>query len=217
MSESHSTDFARQLELAWAAGFFDGEGCTGLDLDKRSRRSYVRVTVTQVICGPLERFKAAVSGLGRVEGPYPRPCPTHQPLYRFRACGHEARQILGLLWPYLCEPKREQATKVLRAEQNRGRARNGSKTHCPKGHAYDAANTYVGQGGRHCRTCGAEYAMRKRKAKAQGREKASHCPQGHEYTLENSGYSTGDLRYCRTCKREKNRLRRKRLKERQSG
>jgi hypothetical protein len=31
---------------------------------------------------------------------------------------------------------------------------NRSKTHCPQGHAYDAANTYVRRsGGRHCREC----------------------------------------------------------------
>lgn len=27
------------------------------------------------------------------------------------------------------------------------------KTHCPQGHPYDASNTYVHQGARHCRTC----------------------------------------------------------------
>lgn len=26
-------------------------------------------------------------------------------------------------------------------------------THCPQGHAYDDANTYAWNGGRHCRTC----------------------------------------------------------------
>lgn len=29
----------------------------------------------------------------------------------------------------------------------------GSKTHCPLGHAYEAANTYVASGRRHCRAC----------------------------------------------------------------
>ncbi len=28
-----------------------------------------------------------------------------------------------------------------------------AKTHCPQGHAYDAANTIVKRGKRHCRTC----------------------------------------------------------------
>jgi hypothetical protein len=33
-------------------------------------------------------------------------------------------------------------------------ARNARKTHCPQGHPYDEANTYVSrQGGRNCRAC----------------------------------------------------------------
>jgi hypothetical protein len=33
-----------------------------------------------------------------------------------------------------------------------------AKTHCPKGHEYDEANTYVWGGMRHCRECGRERA-----------------------------------------------------------
>lgn len=38
---------------------------------------------------------------------------------------------------------------------SKGRAASQLKTHCPKGHAYDAANTYVapGTGYRQCRAC----------------------------------------------------------------
>ncbi|MGD6762068.1 HNH endonuclease signature motif containing protein [Streptomyces sp. BH097] len=32
-------------------------------------------------------------------------------------------------------------------------AANSAKTHCPAGHPYDAANTYVNRGSRTCRTC----------------------------------------------------------------
>lgn len=38
--------------------------------------------------------------------------------------------------------------------------------------------------------------------------KKTHCPKGHIYDLLNTGYS-GNLRYCRTCKRLKSQLRRK--------
>lgn len=34
----------------------------------------------------------------------------------------------------------------------------------------------------------------------------THCPQGHEYTVENTAY-TGRRRYCKACKREKQRQR----------
>ncbi|MGR6922525.1 HNH endonuclease [[Actinomadura] parvosata] len=45
------------------------------------------------------------------------------------------------------------AENNVRAHKDRG---NRLKTHCPRGHAYDDANTYVHQGWRHCRTCRAE-------------------------------------------------------------
>ena len=38
---------------------------------------------------------------------------------------------------------------------------NAAKTHCPAGHPYDEANTYVYQGRRNCRTCA---AARRRKS-----------------------------------------------------
>ena len=43
-------------------------------------------------------------------------------------------------------------------------ARNSRKTHCPRGHPYDEANTYVvpSTGDRQCRTCRAIYRQRRR-------------------------------------------------------
>lgn len=38
------------------------------------------------------------------------------------------------------------------------------KTHCPRGHPYDAENTYVYRGKRHCRRCGALKMKRRRLA-----------------------------------------------------
>jgi HNH endonuclease len=41
-------------------------------------------------------------------------------------------------------------------------ARNAAKTHCPRGHAYDAANTYISRDGKRvCRTCHRERALRR--------------------------------------------------------
>lgn len=88
-------------ELAWAAGFYDGEGCTAL-----SKRGTVTLIVSQNRVEPLERFRAAV-GFGRIYGPYGN---NHQ-LHILR--DDEARRTLELLWPYLSRPKREQAEEAL--------------------------------------------------------------------------------------------------------
>ena len=42
-------------------------------------------------------------------------------------------------------------------------ARNAAKTHCPQGHSYDEANTYIrSTGGRNCRACDRDSARRRR-------------------------------------------------------
>lgn len=45
-----------------------------------------------------------------------------------------------------------QAQNVLRSATSLW-AINARKTHCPKGHEYSAANTYLHKGGRHCKVC----------------------------------------------------------------
>lgn len=37
----------READIAWAAGFFDGEGCIGFYRDKKTRSGRLRVSVTQ--------------------------------------------------------------------------------------------------------------------------------------------------------------------------
>lgn len=56
------------------------------------------------------------------------------------------------------------ATRLENTERGRlvrGSA-NSAKTHCPAGHAYDATNTRVTDGRRHCRTCNREWMKAKR-------------------------------------------------------
>ena len=98
-------------ELAWAAGFFDGEGTTGVL--KRARRSYLSLRVVQVDPRPLRRFCEAL-GLGNFYGPYVRTNEKHSDYYAWCVGSSRAHAALDLLWPYLSEPKREQASRALR-------------------------------------------------------------------------------------------------------
>lgn len=152
-----------ESEVAWAAGFFDGEGNTS------HHRTAMQVMVAQVGVEPLERFRLAVGGLGVV---YLRheARGNEQAAHGWRVWRQaDVETVLGLLWPYLCSPKRLQATRQRAlAGMNRsfwrpGRHPNHSrhnrlKTHCPQGHPYDDANTVrslTPSGGprRSCREC----------------------------------------------------------------
>lgn len=52
-----------------------------------------------------------------------------------------------------------------RSERHEGPA-NASKTHCPQGHPYDEANTYVRDGRRNCRACSKARSAARRARKA---------------------------------------------------
>lgn len=166
MSETHSTDFAAQLELAWAAGFFDGEGHSGVKRGcgvkgNKGRCSYFSMKMVQCKAEPLYRFAAAVGGIGRVKGPYlnrPKNC---QPIYSWDAAGETARRVIRQLWPYLCSVKREQAQNALDTEENVGNGRvlprswdRDTRTACPQGHEYTPENSgRTPRGLRYCKEC----------------------------------------------------------------
>lgn len=114
-------DPARLLvEVAWAAGFFDGEGSITF-LRKRNRRGELdgrkdlRISLMQCDPRPLERFASAVS-VGRVRGPHHRTRGrAERPYWCWDASGNRAAHVYGLIEPFLSEPKREQMARVLDA------------------------------------------------------------------------------------------------------
>lgn len=108
------------VELAWAAGFFDGEGSVYVRHTQRHKggttgRVYplttVEVSLSQVRVEPLKRFLEAVQ-IGTLRGPYQHRKITHAPYFRWQTAGRPSvHKVLSLLWPYLSLPKREQFQK----------------------------------------------------------------------------------------------------------
>jgi hypothetical protein len=94
-----------------------------------------------------------------------------------------------------------------------GAAFQRSKSHCPAGHPYDEANTYVqAKGSRTCRACTRDRMRRKRAAiPPKPRKRKTHCSKGHAYA--EYGY-TNDIgrQICRTCSAERLRESRARRK-----
>jgi hypothetical protein len=107
-----------ELERAWAAGFFDGEGSLFLMKDPRwpawrgiamelSQASHGEVPDT------LRRFHATV-GVGRLSGPrVPRNPWSKLPQYRWRASGRSnVSTVIRLLWPWLGVVKQSQIRRL---------------------------------------------------------------------------------------------------------
>jgi hypothetical protein len=127
------------IELAWAAGFFDGEGTTCIG--HTGAGVSLHFVVGQKNVANLLRLQRALGGIGRVGKPNP------QGVSRFRAYGREAHQCLQDLWPFLGEEKRNQALRALTAYSFRRVIPPG----CQRGHSgplYERPS-----GGRECAIC----------------------------------------------------------------
>jgi hypothetical protein len=106
-------------ELAWAAGFYDGEGSTSLRNQRMNTvregvREYKYATegISQIHPETLERFQRAV-GVGRVTGPYTSKNKMHSTFWKYQANSADAGEVLRLIGPWLSTPKQEQAVKVM--------------------------------------------------------------------------------------------------------
>lgn len=122
-------DFIEREKLAWAAGFFDGEGHTGCT--QAYSKEYEKVDgavsiltsdrismqVSQVDLKCLERFVDAIGGVGTINGPYKDKRETSSPIYMWRVSGvNRVELVIEKLWPWLSDVKKKQAELAIGAK-----------------------------------------------------------------------------------------------------
>jgi hypothetical protein len=189
------------VEVAWIAGLFEGEGSSVLGTCKyvdpatgKLRVAGARVSVSMTdrdVIERLERFFPCTNGIyvrRKVEKPH------YKTQYVWRLGQRDqVRTFLRTVLPYLGERRTAQALTVLAYVEDPAKG-NGSqhrnKKHCPQGHLYDEANTILkpqrnGHGySRHCRACRNQAALdryyrRQREAReAKDVSRASNQPLG---------------------------------------
>lgn len=176
-----------QVWWAWAAGLYDGEGCSAL-LKHRTHEGYLtpELSVTQSsVKGPPEVLTRLLSivGVGSIAGPYKQRSASMD-VYRWKASAHaDALFVINGLWPYLGAVKRMQAQRLvdtLAAQPvlPRGNPSWGNnKTHCVNGHDYAKARVrpfrsrkdgVEPRASSQCLECLRDYARRKRDEKKRG-------------------------------------------------
>ena len=118
--ESEGTWHNHTLQLAWAAGLFDGEGCSSARPQKRNANALrIQASVSQsshsaeVAPSVLVRFQQTVGGMGSIGAPYfDERSGTFA--YQWRAGSYEeAQAVIALLWANLGAIKRAQAADAL--------------------------------------------------------------------------------------------------------
>lgn len=94
-----------EVEYAWCAGFFDGEGTTSVLAAKRDRWKYPRMSIAQKNPETLVRFQNAVGG--KIYRSHTRD------IYNWNLYNSDdVQDALNKLWPYLSEQKKQQANTV---------------------------------------------------------------------------------------------------------
>lgn len=78
------------------------------------------MSVQQTDRRPLERFHAAVLGIGTIKGPYHFASAIgRQPMYGWSVTNWRgANAVIGLLWPLLSEPKRDQILRSVAIQRS---------------------------------------------------------------------------------------------------
>jgi hypothetical protein len=75
----------------------------------------MHLSITQIDRRVLDRFHAAVLGVGKMQGPYTKRPINRKPIWRWRACSFEDCQAtIALLWKFLSPIKRAQALDVMK-------------------------------------------------------------------------------------------------------
>jgi hypothetical protein len=97
-------------KIAWAAGLFEGEGCS--TWNNRNRR--VALTVTSTDLDVIERFYRAVGRVGNINGPYQPKNPNSKLYWLWTASKHDTvLEVSEMLRPYLGERRLAKLDQVL--------------------------------------------------------------------------------------------------------
>lgn len=139
---------ASEAMIAWAAGFFDGEGSiTACRDNKNGRRISVQMSVAQ--SGPIDRpplslirFHETIGGVGKI---YPRPFDDRlgkKPMWYWRASNvDDVRRVVSTLVPYLIEKIDQVAEAMARRHEWEGLFADRQRF-CKRGHEFTPENIY---------------------------------------------------------------------------
>jgi hypothetical protein len=163
-----------EVEIAWAAGLFEGEGCWNVYLPpsrrkvgRRQLQPQMKLAMTD---GDVVRRFAGIVGCGSLRDRPRQHGKSHwKPTYEWNLYRRADIQcLIRFFWPYLGERRRGKAQEIL----DLGEAvPHGKRTHCPQGHPYAGDNLVLESihdgkyTARRCKTCRRAQDLERKKRK----------------------------------------------------
>jgi len=109
-----------ELDIAWAAGFFDGEGCIQIRKSKTGNKMYytLLVSIDNTDPRPLLDLKRIMGGVTKLKGAQSIHSDTweNRSVWRWAVMSKQAELILRSLLPYLRNKKEEAELALLYRE-----------------------------------------------------------------------------------------------------
>jgi hypothetical protein len=155
-----------KIDLAWAAGLFDGEGSIFVS-SHRGRPDCVTLSlaIQMTEVDPIERF-ASIFGL---KHRFAGLTKTEKEIWTVTTSTEsKVKEIFKALYPYLSEHKRIQGDKAIKARDDyTSQSSWHNKEICKHGHKMTEENTYIDKRGYNtCRACRnknqKQYSLRKK-------------------------------------------------------
>lgn len=96
----------RELDVAWAAGLIEGEGCF-----TRHTEKHLYFLMDMCDLDVLEKFKLIFPQVN-LRGPYFSKQNHHKPRYRVDAFGTKAETLTREVFPFLCSRRKQQIKEI---------------------------------------------------------------------------------------------------------
>lgn len=153
----------RTTDIAWTAGFLEGEGCFSLG----GKSTGISISVPQVNPDPLRRlqnfFGGSISQKDQAKSGF-----KSQPIFVWLLCGEKAIELAKAVHPYMSE-KRQTAIEAMVLKRKKGPGRGGpgkNQLRCARGHCN--WGIYPTTKYRFCKTCAGFSRKRYLVRRAQG-------------------------------------------------
>ena len=145
----------KTLDIAWAAGFLEGEGTMGLT---GRTYGYPRVSAGQVQKEPLERLQKLFGGKLKLRQPPINARVNTQPFWTWYIDSDTAIAVMMTIYVLMSPKRKAEIEQGVAAWKLQRKIRRWNATHCLEGHELTPENTYLilngkGKPWRRCRIC----------------------------------------------------------------